>query len=371
MTTIKANEKENTRKNIYSQFKKVLKSSLDKGLSLAIEIHKNPDPDAFGAAFAVYHITKLMGYSPTITYSGNLGRRQNRAIVSTLDIPLCKYDKQLRNSEEEVTPEKFDQFLFVDHSGNTSTWNLEGKIAKDKVLGIIDHHDLDENHPENYFVDKRKVGSVSTILADYLKQGALEEYFSNKESKETLTLIANALLLGIRTDTKSLTRNVTTLDKDMHYYLLEYANMDVVDDLEDIDVPENWLDYLAHAISGRVLKSGIAVVSVGFVSDDDVGVISWVSDNLLKTTGFHTVYVIGIQKEVINVSMRTRDKAYDMSLLNEKFPEAKDNAGGKAGEGGIQIPNQFGEGFISPNSKESREEIENLVRREFERRIFK
>jgi len=240
----------------------------------------------------VYHVAKSMGFNPKITHAGKVDRKENFLMTKTFDIPLVRYDK----NEDNIDPESFDSFLYVDHSGSHSKWHQEEKIPEEKLAGIIDHHEIDLVHPDKLFVDKRRVGSVSSIMAEYLQEGAAEEFFS--EDEDLFKKICGALLLGIRTDTAGLTREVQELDNQMHYYLQTHADMELVKGVENIKVPIEWKPYKDYASSSSVMKNNVMFASVGFISEKDKGAISWVSDDLIQYD-IKTVYVLGIQAETI------------------------------------------------------------------------
>ncbi|PIN80744.1 hypothetical protein COV11_03470 [Candidatus Woesearchaeota archaeon CG10_big_fil_rev_8_21_14_0_10_30_7] len=350
-----------TVKTKYEELKLTLEEALEKGDKLAIELHKIPDPDAMAAGLFIYELTKAMGYKPTITHQGRLSHPQNIVMARKLDIPLNCYGI---NGEESLNPENFDSFIYVDHSGSNSYWHSEGKIPEDKLIGIIDHHELSEKHSDNLFIDKRKVGAVSSILAEYLKDGAQEEYFAEEEK---LKKISSALFLGIRSDTRTLKRDVDILDSTMHAYLWDHVDMNLVDGIEDLDWSTEWFDRYGRAINQRKSKNGVTVASVGYIEAEERDVIPIVADQLIRERSIQTVYVFGIRPDVIDFSIRTRDPTYIFETLKEVFEPL--SAGGREGTGGMQLTNPF-TGFFSPDSKTEKTTNESIIRAKIEKTIF-
>ena len=348
---------------MYKEFKQILEDAKEKNIEkIAIELQQVPDPDAMASALFVYDLAKALGYTPSITHACKLSHPQNVVMAKRLGTPLTCYE-----NNTNINPDDFDAFIFVDHSGKTSPWYREGKINDEKVIAIIDHHDNDIPTPEGIFADKRVVGATSSILAEYLQQGAQEEFYQNEKD---LQKIATALLLGIRTDTKQLKRNVTPFDKDNHHYLLQYADMNLVDAVENIEWSKQWMDFYGRAIHKRKTQNGITIASVGFIPAKERDVIPMIAEQLLTERGVHTAYVWGLRPDIIDISLRTDDETYDYSKIREIFPEG--NGGGKEGAGGVQIPSPFtSESFISTKDEHGKERIEHMLDEEIEKRIFK
>lgn len=340
----------------YEECRATLEQALADGKKkLAIELHQAPDPDAIGAGWALAHLAQQVGLDPTLTYASSISHPQNLIMVKKLGIPLTCYDNG------NVDPGQFDAFFFVDHSGATSRWNREEKIPADKLLGIIDHHDMDVPVPKGIYVDKRVVGSASTIMAEYLQQG---EFVADAEK---LQAVATGLFLGITTDTTNLRRNATQEDRDMHKYLVDLIDNEIVDQVEQYEIPMKWQRIYARAIEQSDSTDGVALASAGSILPEDRDVLPMVADFLMRTQGIHTVYVIGIQPDCVDLSMRTSDQTYNFDKLKRMFPEG--SAGGKEGAGGASIPHGFGESSFV-HLVNHRQPIEKLIRDEFHRRIY-
>lgn len=349
-------------KTKYSAFYETLKTHYDNGVrKVAIELQDVPDPDAMASGLFIHQLLKHMDFEPVVTHGSPLSLPQNKMMYKRLNLD------EVMMPHEKINPETIDAYIFADHSGNTSKWWKEGIIKPEKLIAVIDHHDLDDTPAEGVFVDKRRVGAVSSMLAEYMKLGA-KELFSNSD----LERISTALVLGIRTDTRALTRNTTTLDDEMHIYLREFANMRTVFDVENVDWTPEHMTLYGRAIADRTSKEGITIASVGYVDKEDHDVIALVADQLLGVEGVKTVYVYCLHQE-IDISVRTRDETYEFKKLQELFPEG--SSGGKDGAGGVQIPNPFSKQafpntFLEPITEEQRKEQEKMIRQELERRIF-
>ncbi len=334
---------------------------------IAVELQRTPDPDAIASALVVKDVINKTGdYKVDITHSSPISDARNRLMIKELGISdlVCYKNGRVKSPD-------YDAFFFVDHSGNTSDWYDEGKIPEEKICGIIDHHDLDKEVPKSVpFVDKRKVGSCASIVTSYIIDGLYNDLGVVIEKNVDFEKIANALLLGIRADTKQLTdKNTTQFDHEAAEFLKKYANLPLINRIENPKVESEIIDLLGKAISSRESKNGIMICFLGFIQPNQHDVLPRAAETLLTQKGIHTVYSIGIQPDIIDVSIRTEDPDYDFSKLEELFSEGR--SGGKEGAGGLQIPNPLKGSFLSREDDERKRAIEFIVLDEFKKRLFK
>lgn len=335
-------------------------SGLEKESRIAVELHRGPDLDSLATGLVLHEILVKKDLVPVITYSGSIGHHpENKLMVSKLAIPLKNYNDQDK-------PDDYDYFVFVDHSGSTSQWYQNEKIDPRKIICIVDHHEED-SPPKSRFTDIRLVGAASSIIAEYLSQGASELF-----DEEELERIATGLFLGIRSDTRYLTRKATDFDARMHQYLYPNVDMDLVHSVETPKWSGKWMDCYGRAINTRETQKGITIACVGHIDEDNRGIIPQTADKLMEEEGVHTVYVIGIREDIYDVSIRTDNPTFDFDTLVKLFPEVPEKGlGGKEGSGGMQIPSQFtGGSFIRAHDPESRRKIEELVMMTFKNKLF-
>jgi nanoRNase/pAp phosphatase (c-di-AMP/oligoRNAs hydrolase) len=335
----------------YESFREALMSRKD-DTPYAIELHTNPDPDAIAAGLFCENECVKEGITADITYSGGLLRPETQVLIKRLGVQL--------KSHEQVSPEDYGAFVFVDHSGGTSPWYREGLVKDEDLVAVVDHHDMDKKAPEAAYVHKEAVGSASTLFAEYLKSGA-----SKGVDDDKMRQLSTAMMYGIRTDTKQLKRNATKRDFDAHSYLQPFADMNLINELEDFEWTSSWVDYMAKAMGGREVKDGIVIASAGLMSADEREVLPEISSKLVNVKGVHTAYALGISPEHIDVSIRTRDETFPFNTLSETF--APGTGGGRDGAGGLKIPNPFYQSFID---KAEPEILENLLLAEFKTRVW-
>jgi nanoRNase/pAp phosphatase (c-di-AMP/oligoRNAs hydrolase) len=301
---------------------------------IAVELHQVPDPDTVGAGLLISEVLKKHGHEPTMTHAGFISHPENRLLVQKLTVHLTNYSTNGISHHPEKLPSHYDYFFFVDHSGPNSLWFEEEKIHK-PILGVIDHHDIGGRKVSSLFSDYRAVGAVSSIAAEYLVDGA-EELFNPHQ----LERICTALFFGLMKDTHDLRKGVSALDRRMHEYLYPLADRTLIDGIEAIEWPHSWMTYYGKAISNRETRHHITVASVGSIEPRNRDVIPVSADTLIKEQGVETVFVIGIQPEYIDVSIRCKDENYNFRDIKQRFPEGK--SGGRKGAGRLRLPLDFG-----------------------------
>jgi nanoRNase/pAp phosphatase (c-di-AMP/oligoRNAs hydrolase) len=308
--------------------------NLYKGKTIAIDIQRVPDPDALASAYFLKIIAQLQGIRADITHAGLISHTSNRMMIQQLGLETKLYG--------DTNPEKYDGFFFVDQSGNTSPWYLEGKIPESKLIGIIDHHDLDKQTPNIPFTDKRHVGATASIIAEYLQQGAEEKIAHHYP--DLLPRLKTALCYGILTDTGGDFELATEFDEDQYQFLKRGFDKQMMKEIKNPPIPSSWYDLQARAIRTRVSKEKETIAFVGVVKPEDRDVIPITADYLLREGGIETVYVIGIHDDardnsIIDVSIRTKKSNFNYEKPTSFFEKAV--GGGRNGAGGIQAPNPF------------------------------
>ena len=162
--------------------------------------HNDPDPDAIAGVIALQHLlAQTLDLKGRIAYKGIIGRAENRALVRYLDHPIpLLVDTEL----SQTTP-----VALIDTQPGTGNNPCS---TESRVVIVIDHHPWRKGTAAASFVDVRpEVGAVSTILLGYLQAAKIE----------LPTWLATALFYGIKTDTRGLSREVSSADTAAYFYL--------------------------------------------------------------------------------------------------------------------------------------------------------
>ncbi len=327
----------------YHAFLKVLDGAKARGCEkIAIEIQRTPDPDALSCAMVIKHVCDKKGLRADITHEAPVGRKNNRLMLKRLAVStLCYGHTNGSLNGTDCKPEQYDGFIFVDHSGGTSGWSKNGQISPNKILAVIDHHDLDKKLPEIPYENRQEVGASATLVGEFLMQGLLEEIGDTKENG-LMKRLATGLMLGIRSDTDRYTKNLTPRDHAVYAFLSQFADINAVLAIENAPVPKAWLGYWETALrTRRELESNALIAGIGHVSPEERDAIAYVADRFVEVEGYSAIWVVGIQPKIYDFSVRTRQEVFDYGFLDvlAKKIHPDGSGGGKEGSGGMQVPN--------------------------------
>jgi len=294
------------------QLQRVLR---DIGDRLAIVMHDNPDPDAIASGVALAKLAAAVGCDPELCYYGEITHQENRAFVNLLEFDLT-------NLDAETDLSAFDGFALVDHSRPGVNDQLPAETPIDIV---VDHHP--PRAPiEARFVDLRSdVGATSTLLVDYLRRfrSLLDE------------AVATGLLFGISVDTQEFRREVSPDDFEAAGYLMPYANLDLLQRIEDPSMSGETLDTIGRAIRNRRREGQVLLSCVGELQDRDA--LAQAADRLLDLEDINSTLVYGVKSGTIYASARARGTDVDLGeVLREAFGQIG-SAGGHADMAGAQI----------------------------------
>ena len=123
--------------------------------SLLILMQDNPDPDSIAAAMALRRLANSVAdLKCSIAHGGTVGRGENRALVSYLNLKMFQYSK--------IKPEQFDLIAIVDTQPGTGNNSLPKNIIPQIVF---DHHTFRNTTRLCDFCDvRRDYGATSTVL---------------------------------------------------------------------------------------------------------------------------------------------------------------------------------------------------------------
>lgn len=284
--------------------------------TLGIVLHDNPDPDAMASGMALKRIAEHFGVKAEILYGGNIGHQENRAMVNLLEVELKHLSR--------VDLRKYDKIALVDCSIPGKYNSLPENIP---VSIVIDHHPVDVEKISAEFVEVRNdVGATSTILTKYLQEMNIPPD----------SLLATALMYGIRTDTNNFRRNVHPADFSAAAFLHPFVDQEILEQLTSPDISTETLDVIGEAIKNRKVKGSILVTTVGMIRDRDALVQA--ADYLLRLEGITTVLVIGISEDKILVCARNRDIRLNIGEIMARAYGDIGSAGGHAHAAAAEIP---------------------------------
>jgi len=285
---------------------------------LLIVMHNDPDPDCIASAIAMERVAAHYGKQGVITYGGEIGHRENRAMVNLLDTRILRVD------ELEKPLGDYTLVALVDSAIPSSNNPLPRDFRPDI---IVDHHDVSVDLIRCDFLDVRPdVGSTSTIMYEYLKLLRVPVTQS----------LASALLHGIMTDTADLTMRASRKDIDTVSELYAKADHDMLFKIKSPDMSSEAIEILGRAVEGKKIRGAYLVSNVGYVKDKES--IPQAADLLVMLEGINTVLVFGVVGDDVVISGRNRDVGLNMGEIMRKAFGKDGPAGGRVTSGAARIP---------------------------------
>jgi len=173
--------------------------------------------------------------------------------------------------------------------------------------------------------------------------------------------LATALLYGIQSDTKQLTKGCSPAEFTAAEFLYGGVDEELLDRIANPQVDAEVLDVKARAISQRSIKGAFAISDVGEISNVDA--IPQAADELTRLEGVTAVVVFGEKEGTLHLSGRSRDDRVHMGRTLETVVEQipMSEAGGHARMGGGQISTEH----MDPPGEENDVDREELINRLF------
>jgi len=278
--------------------------------------HNNPDPDAIASAVALrYLLEQKLSLTAKIAYTGIIGRAENRALIRYLDYPL---ERLVAADLRAGAP-----IALVDAqpgAGNNPMTN-----AADVTI-VIDHHFLRESSAAARFSDVRpEIGAASTMLVEYLQAANLP----------LTPQLATALFYGIKTDTLDLLRAATAADRDAFCYLLPQVDLVAASRFEHAQLSPAYFKSLVETLQSAHVYNNVIVAYLGTLQYPDLA--ADMADLLLRMQDCRWVICLGVYKETLFISVRTRNKRGAGQLVQTVVGN-RGTAGGHGSMAGGQVP---------------------------------
>ncbi len=285
---------------------------------MLIVMHNDPDPDCIASSIAMQRIAAHYGKEGILTYGGEIGHRENRAMVNLLDTKI------LRTDELEKPIGDYTLVALMDSAIPASNNPLPRDFRPEIV---IDHHDVSVDLVKSDFLDVRPdAGATSTMMYDYLKLLRVPVTQS----------LASALLHGIMTDTADLTMRAGKDDVEAVSELHAKADHNMLLKIKSPDMSNEAVEILGRAVESKKIRGAYLVSNVGYVNDKES--IPQAADLLVMLEGINTVLVFGVVGEDVVISGRNRDVGLNMGEIMQKAFGRDGPAGGRVTSGAARIP---------------------------------
>lgn len=323
-----------------ARFKK-LKEIMKSRTRLLIVMQDNPDPDSIAAAVALRRLANnLGGIQCTITHGGSVGRAENRALVSYLNLNL--------RQSTEIDFARFDFIAMVDAQPGTGNSSLPEDVIPNIV---IDHHSIRTITRKVPFIDIRvDYGATATIMLEYLIQAGINPDVP----------LATALLYAIRSDTQFLERQASRADIDAVAFLFPLANLRMAGEIQRGRVPRSYFQMLDVALRNACVYKQSIVTGLGQIDNPDM--IAEVADLLLREDVTCWSMCTGFSQGKFYISIRTSAEDARADKVIHKIVSGKGTGGGHRTYAGGQIP-------LKKNTEFEFRSLKKLVIRRFLRAI--
>lgn len=302
--------------NKLRELEKVVKGAGKK--KVLILCHNNPDPDSIASAYGLsFLLSKAFGVRSVIGYGGIVTRAENKAMIQRLRIKMSQLSR--------LSPSRYYGIAVVDAQPGTGNNLLKPDVGPPFI--VIDHHPLRKLSYRAEFHDVRSnYGATSTIMTEYIAAADLTPTKS----------LANALLYGLKTDTKSLVRATTTADLDAFNFLSPLTNPRVIGAIEAPPLPHQYFKDFHRGLSNTMLYRDVAVSYLGQI--DSEAIVPELADLLLRIDGVSWSLCMGEMGNAMILSLRSTSRTYRAGLVIRRLVGDIGSAGGHREMAGGQVP---------------------------------
>jgi nanoRNase/pAp phosphatase (c-di-AMP/oligoRNAs hydrolase) len=258
-----------------------LRAALDGSRSCAFLVQNDPDPDAIASSLA---LRQALGFRPEhspIVTLGQITRPENLRLISALGVKV--------RHVERADLDALGPLILVD----VQPPYFRGSLPA--VAGVIDHHPSSEDYEARYRDVRTWFGASATMAAEYL----LAEH-----EAPIGTALATALLYGIITDTKSLSRAASDEDLEMFAYLFPRADHALLRRIQHPSYGPLALKRLGQALQHTRVRDGLAYVHLGKLPADQEHIVAQLAEFCLGMEGATVSAVSGVFGS--NLVMSTR-----------------------------------------------------------------
>ena len=268
-------------------------------------LQHDPDPDAIASALALRTVLGLDNEKVRIVTCGRVTRPENRRLIEELGVRIEHVSARSLPDHEnlvlvDVQPPYFDDEL-------------------SDVAAVIDHHPPTGAFRARFKDVRPTYGASATIAAEYL--------LADGDSLLTREL-ATALLYGIITDTKSLSRSASVDDLEMFAYLFPRADHALLRRIQHPSYSPAALRRFGLALEHARVARGLAHVHLGRLPGDQEHIVAQLAEFCLGIERANVAVVSGVFDDRVVMSARA---LWPQAKLGDRLREAFDKYGSAGG----------------------------------------
>ncbi len=279
--------------------------------------HDNPDPDALTAAVIIAKILRQRFHQQaTVAYGGMIGRAENQALVSLLNLRVSRM--------RHINLKNYRHVAMLDCQPGTGNTQLPPSLLPDLVL---DHHPRRPQTNKVAVHDLRDgYGATATIAAEYLLASELP--ITRKE--------ATAIVYALRSETLDFSREFPGPDRQIYDYFLSLADTRLLGKIQNPRLPEDYFRTLHEALEHLKTVDTLVTSSLGPVSQPDI--VPEIADLLLRMHGKTWSLCSGHFEDRIYLSIRTTNPRANAARIIQRMLGRHGKCGGHGMLAGGWIP---------------------------------
>jgi nanoRNase/pAp phosphatase (c-di-AMP/oligoRNAs hydrolase) len=261
------------------------RSRLDKLLAInetceniLILVQHDPDPDALASGLALRVLLGRNKQTAPIATFGSINRCENQNMSRLLDIPVMQITRD--------DLKKYSKIAMVD---------VQPPYFKNQSIQadiVFDHHPVIEAYSAEFTDVRVACGSTSTILGKYLIDGNFK----------ITQRMATALTYGIKSDTLSLERDISSTDIEVFISVYPLANLNMLRQIENAMLAYDEIDAFVKALKNMTVVDKMLFVWLGAVDSEDI--IPRIADFCLQIVGAEWAIVSGVYAKTVSCSVR-------------------------------------------------------------------
>jgi nanoRNase/pAp phosphatase (c-di-AMP/oligoRNAs hydrolase) len=268
-------------------------------------VQNDPDPDAIASALALRTVLGLRARQSPIITRGSVTRPENRRMLDELRVSVhhVAHEDLARRSPlvlVDVQPPYF---------GN----------ALGEVAAVVDHHPVVGPYRARHRDVRTSMGASATMALEYLLASA---------AAELTRPLATALLYGIITDTKSLSRSASDEDLGAFAFLFPRADHAALRRIQHPSYGPLALKRFGRALQRTHVKRGLAYVHLGRLPRSQEHIVAQLAEFALGMAGAEVAVVSGVFGPNLVMSARALSPS---ARLGDRLRELFDEFGSAGG----------------------------------------
>jgi nanoRNase/pAp phosphatase (c-di-AMP/oligoRNAs hydrolase) len=268
-------------------------------------VQNDPDPDAIAASLALRAALRLTPAESPIVSCGRVTRPENRRLLDALGIRVEQVPEDRLDERRPLVLVDVQPTYFGDRLGD--------------VAAVIDHHPPAGRYRTRHRDVRTAYGACATMAAEYL-------YASGHGELEPA--MATALLYGIVTDTKSLSRHTSEEDLEMFARLFPLAEHSALRRIQHPSYSPLPLRRLGAALQTVTAERGVAYLHLGELPRSEEHVVAQFAEFCLGIAGAEVSAVSGVFGSRLVMSTRALSEE---ARLGERLRAVFGEYGGAGG----------------------------------------